>query len=104
MFSRSTFEEHSTTHAARRLTTALKILLFTAIATAPLYLVGENFGLSHVWRVTLTNGGTALAAFVLRSSFGAATFGLWRMSRSGDCLVWSRPLLQRMGNRSTLTS
>ena len=65
MFSRSTFAERSTTHATRRLTIALKILLFAAIATAPLYLVGESFDLSHVWRVTLTNGGTALAAFVL---------------------------------------
>jgi hypothetical protein len=65
MFSRSTLEEHSATQATRRLTIALKILLYAAIATAPLYLVGESFDLSHVWRVTLTNGGTALAAFVL---------------------------------------
>ena len=65
MFSRSTFEERSATHETRRLTIALKILLFAAIATAPLYLVGESFDLSHVWRVTLTNGGTALAAFGL---------------------------------------
>ncbi len=65
MFSRSTFEERSATHATRRLTIALKILLFAAIATAPLYLVGENFDLSHIWRVILTNGGTALAALVL---------------------------------------
>ena len=56
MFSRSTFEERSATHATRRLTIALKILLFAAIATAPLYLVGENFDLSHIWRVILTNG------------------------------------------------
>lgn len=65
MFSRSTFEERFATPATGRLTIALKILLFAAIATAPLYLVGESFDLSHVWRVTLTNGGTALAAFVL---------------------------------------
>ncbi len=65
MSSRSIFEERSVTHAARHLTTALRVLLFAAIATAPLYLVGESFDLSHVWRVTLTNGGTALTAFVL---------------------------------------
>lgn len=65
MFSRSTFAERSPSHATRRLTIALKILLLAAIATAPLYLVGEGFDLSHVWRVLLTNGGTALAACVL---------------------------------------
>ena len=65
MFSRLNFRERAVPVAARRLTTALKILVFTAIATAPLYLVGESFDLAHVWRVTLTNGGTALVALVL---------------------------------------
>lgn len=65
MLSRLNFSERSAPLATRRLTTALKILLFTAIATAPLYLVGERFDLSHVWMVILTNGGTALTALVL---------------------------------------
>lgn len=91
MFSRSIFEEHSTTHAAHRLTIALKILLFAAIATAPLYLVGESFDLSHVWRVTLTNGGTALAAFGLlvlvrhghiRIAVNVAVWGLFALVAS----------------------
>ena len=40
----------------------LKLILVAAIVTAPLYVVGEAFDLSHLRRVLLINGGTALAA------------------------------------------
>ena len=47
------------------LTTVLKLILGAAIITAPLYVVGETFDLSHAGRVLLINGGTAAAAIIL---------------------------------------
>ena len=47
------------------LTTVLKLILGAAIITAPLYVVGETFDLSHAGRVLLINGGTAGAAVIL---------------------------------------
>ena len=43
----------------------LKLILIAAIITAPLYIVGEAFDLSHLWRVLAINGGTALGAGLL---------------------------------------
>ena len=51
--------------AADRLKMVLKIILVAAIVTAPLYVFGETFDLSHLWKVVMINGGTALAAMVL---------------------------------------
>ena len=51
--------------AAARLKLVLKIILVAAIVTAPLYVFGETFDLSHLWKVVMINGGTALAAMVL---------------------------------------
>ena len=45
--------------------TVLKLILIAAILTAPLYIVGEAFDLSHLWRVLAINGGTALGAGLL---------------------------------------
>ena len=51
--------------AADRLKIVLKIVLVGAIVTAPLYVFGESFDLSHLWKVVMINGGTALAAMAL---------------------------------------
>jgi len=51
--------------AAGRLKLVLKIILVAAIATAPLYVFGESFDLSYLWKVVMINGGTALAAMAL---------------------------------------
>lgn len=58
-------DDASTLQAADRLKTVLKIILVAAIATAPLYVFGETFDLSHLWKVVMINGGTALAAMAL---------------------------------------
>ena len=50
---------------ADRLKIVLKIILVAAIVTAPLYVFGETFDLSHLRKVVMINGGTALAAIVL---------------------------------------
>jgi hypothetical protein len=47
------------------LTAVLKLILGAAIITAPLYVVGEGFDLSHAGRVLLINGGTAIGALIL---------------------------------------
>lgn len=57
----------STPNAANRLKIGLKIILVAAIVTAPLYVIGETFDLSHLWKVAMINGGTALAAVMLLS-------------------------------------
>ena len=51
--------------AAGRLKLVLKIILVGAIVTAPLYVFGETFDVSHLWKVVMINGGTALAAIAL---------------------------------------
>jgi hypothetical protein len=43
----------------------LKIILVAALVTMPLYIVGEEFTLSHLWRVLAINGGTALSTMAL---------------------------------------
>ena len=43
----------------------LKIILVAALVTMPLYSVGEEFTLSHLWRVLAINGGTALGTLAL---------------------------------------
>ena len=43
----------------------LKIILVAALVTMPLYIVGEEFTLSHLWRVLAINGGTALGTLAL---------------------------------------
>ena len=43
----------------------LKIILVAALVTMPLYIVGEEFTLSHLWRVLGINGGTALGTLAL---------------------------------------
>ena len=55
----------STLQTAARLKIVLKTILFAAIVTAPLYMFGEAFDLSHLWKVVMINGGTALAAMTL---------------------------------------
>ena len=55
----------STGRGKASLTTVLKLILAAAIVTAPLYIVGETFDLSHAGRVLLINGGTAAAAVIL---------------------------------------
>jgi hypothetical protein len=58
-------EGGSAAHGNALLTTVLKLVLGAAIVTAPLYVVGEGFDLSHVGRVLLINGGTAIGALIL---------------------------------------
>lgn len=58
-------EGSPTAHGKALLTAALKLILGAAIVTAPLYVVGEGFDLSHVGRVLLINGGTAIGALIL---------------------------------------
>lgn len=58
-------ESGSTAHGEASLTAVLKLILGAAIVTAPLYVVGEGFDLSHVARVLLINGGTAIGALIL---------------------------------------
>ncbi len=55
-------DDASTPQAADRLKIVLKIILVAAIVTAPFYMFGEAFDLSHLWQVAMINGGTALAA------------------------------------------
>lgn len=43
----------------------LKIILVAALVTMPLYIVGEEFTLAHLWRVLAINGGTALGTLAL---------------------------------------
>ena len=59
------WEDGSTARSKASLTTVLKLILAAAIITAPLYVVGETFDLSHAGRVLLINGGTAGAAVIL---------------------------------------
>ena len=59
------WEDGSTARGKASLTTVLKLILGAAIITAPLYIVGETFDLSHAGRVLLVNGGTAAAAVIL---------------------------------------
>ncbi len=59
------WEDGSTARGKASLTTVLKLILGAAIITAPLYLVGETFDLSHAGRVLLINGSTAAAAVIL---------------------------------------
>ena len=61
----SEWEDGSTARGKASLTTVLKLILGAAIITAPLYIVGETFDLSHAGRVLLINGGTAAAAVIL---------------------------------------
>jgi hypothetical protein len=58
-------EDSSTAHGKASLTIVLKLILGAAIITAPLYMVGEAFDLSHAGRVLLINGGTAIGAVIL---------------------------------------
>ena len=58
-------DDASTLLTAARLKVVLKIILIAAIVTAPLYMFGEAFDLSHLWKVVMINGGTALAAVAL---------------------------------------
>ena len=59
------WEDGSTARGKASLTTVLKLILGAAVITAPLYIVGETFDLSHAGRVLLINGGTAGAAVIL---------------------------------------
>ena len=52
-------------HEAAALRAVLKLILVAAILTAPLYVVGETFDLSHARRVLMINGGTAVGALAL---------------------------------------
>ncbi len=61
----SEWEDGSTAQGKASLTTVLKLILAAAIVTAPLYVVGESFDLSHAGRVLLINGGTAAVAVIL---------------------------------------
>jgi hypothetical protein len=58
-------EDGSPAHGTASLTTVLKLILGAAIITAPLYVVGEGFDVSHAGRVLLINGGTAIGAGIL---------------------------------------
>jgi hypothetical protein len=58
-------EDGSTAQGKDSLRTVLKLILGAAIVTAPLYVVGEAFDLSHAGRVLLINGGTAIGAVIL---------------------------------------
>ena len=58
-------DDASTLQAADRLKIVLKIILIAAMVTAPLYVFGETFDFSHLWKVVMINGGTALAAIAL---------------------------------------
>jgi len=58
-------EDGSAAHGRASLTTVLKLILGAAIITAPLYVIGETFDLSHAGRVLLINGGTAIGAVIL---------------------------------------
>ena len=59
------WEDGSTARGKASLTTVLKLILGAAIVTAPLYIVGETFDLSHAGRVLLINGSTAAVAVIL---------------------------------------
>jgi hypothetical protein len=59
------WEDGSTARGKASLTTVLKLILGAAIITAPLYVIGETFDLSHAGRVLLINGGTTAAAVIL---------------------------------------
>ena len=59
------WEDGSTARGRASLITVLKLILGAAIITAPLYVVGETFDLSHAGRVLLVNGGTAGSAVIL---------------------------------------
>ena len=61
----SEWEGGSTVRGKASLTTVLKLILAAAIITAPLYIVGESFDLSHAGRVLLINGSTAGTAIIL---------------------------------------
>ena len=54
-----------TDHEVAALRAVLKLILVAAIVTAPLYVVGETFDLSHARRVLTINGATAVGALVL---------------------------------------
>ncbi len=54
-----------TGHEAAALRAVLRLVLIAAIITAPLYVVGETFDVSHAWRVLIINGGTAMGALAL---------------------------------------
>ena len=43
----------------------LEVILFAALLTIPLYIVGEEFTLTHLWRVLVINGGTAMGTLAL---------------------------------------
>jgi hypothetical protein len=58
-------KDGSTAHGRASVTTVLKLILGAAIITAPLYVVGEAFDLSHAGRVLTINGGTAIGAVIL---------------------------------------
>ena len=59
------WEGGSTASGKASLTTVFKLILGAAVITAPLYIIGETFDLSHAGRVLLINGGTAGAAIIL---------------------------------------
>jgi hypothetical protein len=58
-------EHGATKHEAAALRAVLRLILAAAIVTAPLYVVGETFDLSHARRVLMINGGTAVGALAL---------------------------------------
>lgn len=56
----SDWEGGSTARGNASLTTVLKLILAAAIVTAPLYIVGETFDLSHAGRVLLITQQSAI--------------------------------------------
>ena len=58
-------KDSPTEQRAAVLRTILQLILVAAIVTAPLYLIGEAFDLSHLSRVLMINGGTAFGAVAL---------------------------------------
>ncbi len=59
------FADVERTHAAALVNLILWLLLAAALITAPLFFVGESFSQTHLGRVLLSNGGTALGALGL---------------------------------------
>jgi hypothetical protein len=59
------FADAERTHAAALVNLILWLLFVAALLTAPLFFVGESFSQTHLVRVLLSNGGTALGALGL---------------------------------------
>ena len=77
------FDNVERTRAAKLVNLILWLLFAAALITAPLFFVGESFSQTHLVRVLLSNGGTAIGALGL----ALATTVVLTLRASGSALA-----------------